>query len=162
MKVGSIIALLAAASIRPSAALRGAPSASLAVVDAAAAAAAAANVPRKLAGCYPAYSSGTDYTVGSVVSSSVTTTTPITYVQCFPPGEGDCPDSGQKQLGGETSTSSKNYVCKSNDWCPAEGYAPGGTYSDLAWTEEGECTVSFYVLFCAHLVSIASHLNPSF
>lgn len=94
-------------------------------------------------GCYPTYTSGPSYKRDDWTSSSVTTTTPITWVQCTPNVEG-CPASGQKQEGGVTTTTRNNYQCISDDWCGQVGYAPGGTYSDLAWKMESEmCSVSF-------------------
>lgn len=51
------------------------------------------------------------------------------------------------EVGGTSSTAvTYNYVCTSDDWCGNVGFAPGGVYGDLAWTMEGECTVSFAVV----------------
>ena len=92
------------------------------------------------AGCFPAYSAGGSFSVGSSVSSAITTTTPVVYTACTV--SPTCL-TGYVQTGGVTTTTSYNFVCKSNDWCNNVGYAPGGTYSDLAWTKEAaSCSVS--------------------
>jgi hypothetical protein len=91
------------------------------------------------AGCYPAYSSGGTYSVGSAVSQSVTTTTPVSYASCSTPSS-TCVN-GWITTGGVSTTTKHNFVCASDVWCSS--YAPGGTYSDLAWTKDAsECSVS--------------------
>jgi hypothetical protein len=91
--------------------------------------------------CYPAYSPGGTYSKGSAVSQVVTVTTPIVYTACTPPSA-TCVN-GWIQTGGVTTSSTHNYVCLSDDWCSNVGYAPGGVYTDLAWTKVSTpCTVS--------------------
>ena len=98
-------------------------------------------------GCYPTYSSGSKYSIGAWVSASVTTTTPITYTSCSPPGSGSCPASGYKQEGGVTTTEKFNFQCISEYWCSQSGFAPGGTYSSTAWNKESTaCTVRKMVM----------------
>ena len=92
------------------------------------------------AGCYPTYSGGGSYSMGSLVSSAITTATPVVWTAC---SESPTCLTGWIQTGGVTTTTSYNFVCKSNDWCNNVGYAPGGIYSDLAWTKEAAaCLVS--------------------
>ncbi len=93
------------------------------------------------AGCYPAYISGGTYSKGSAVSQGVTTTTRIVYTPCTTPSS-TCVN-GWITTGGVATTTKYNFVCSSDVWCSAVGYAPGGTYSDLAWTKDAsECSVS--------------------
>ena len=95
------------------------------------------------AGCNAAYSAGSTYVVGDLVSTSVTTTTPVTYTPCSEPGVGTCTANGFVLSGGVTTTESFNYECNSEYWCSNAGFAPGGPYSDLAWTKDSSaCTVS--------------------
>ena len=92
------------------------------------------------AGCYSAYSSGATYSKGSAVSQVVTTTTPITYTPCTV--SATC-TTGWIQTGGVATSTTYNYVCSSDVWCSVPGYQPGGTYSNLAWTQDSTaCTVS--------------------
>jgi hypothetical protein len=92
------------------------------------------------AGCYPAYSPGSAYTVGSSVSQSITTTTPLLWTSCAV--SAGCP-TGWTQTGGVSSTATHNFACISNDWCSNAGFAPGSVYSDIAWTKEATaCSVS--------------------
>lgn len=92
--------------------------------------------------CYPAYIPGMAYSVGTWVSSSFTSITPITYTECSPPGSDSCPPIGFVQEGGVTSTASYNYECHSEYWCSARGYSPDSIYAEYAWTKEStECTV---------------------
>ena len=108
-------------------------------------------------GCYPSYSAGTKYSVGSWVSTSITTTTPITYTECSPAGSGSCPATGYKQEGGVSTTANYNFQCISNDWCSQSGFAPGGTYSSTAWTQESTaCTVSVVWVVNFYYYSIVS------
>ncbi len=93
------------------------------------------------AGCYPVYTPGGTYSRGSAVSQTVTVTTPIVYTVCLPPSA-TCVN-GYTQTGGVTTSGTNNYVCSSDDWCGNVGYAPGGIYSDLAWTKDGTpCSAS--------------------
>jgi len=95
------------------------------------------------AGCNAAYSAGSTYIVGDLVSASVTTTTPVTYTPCSTPGVGTCTANGFVLGGGVTTTESFNYECNSEYWCSNAGFAPGGPYSDLAWTKDSTaCTGS--------------------
>ncbi len=92
------------------------------------------------AGCYSAYIPGATYSKGDAVSQVVITTTPITYVSCNV--SPTCP-SGWNQIGGVTTSSTHNFFCFSDSFCSNIGYAPGGIYSDLAWTKDPVvCTVS--------------------
>ena len=92
------------------------------------------------AGCFPTYSSGGSYSMGSSVSSAITTTTPVVWTSCTV--SPTC-TTGYTQTGGVSTTTSYNFVCNSNDWCKNVGYAPGGIYSDLAWTKDpAACSVS--------------------
>ena len=92
------------------------------------------------AGCYPAYSPGSAYRVGSSVSQSITTTTPLVWTSCAV-GAG-CP-TGWTQTGGVATTAIHNFACISNDWCSNTGFAPGSVYTDIAWTKEATaCSVS--------------------
>ncbi len=91
------------------------------------------------AGCFPAYSGGGSYSVGSSVSSAISTTTPVVWSSCTV--SPTCL-TGYVQTGGVTTITTYNFVCKSKDWCNNVGYAPGGTYSDIAWTKEAaSCSV---------------------
>ena len=91
-------------------------------------------------GCFPAYSGGGSYSVGSSVSSAISTTTPVVWSSCTV--SPTCL-TGYVQTGGVTTITTYNFVCKSKDWCNNSGYAPGGTYSDIAWTKEAaSCSVS--------------------
>ena len=107
------------------------------------------------AGCYPAYSAaGSAFSVGSSVSSAITTTTPVVYTSCVP--SSTCL-TGHVQSGGVATTTSYNFVCKSNDWCNNACYAPGGIYTDIAWTKEAAaCSVSSPAASDAHHSSSSS------
>ena len=106
------------------------------------------------AGCFPAYSGGVSYSVGSSVSSAISTTTPVVYTSCVV--SPTCL-TGYVQTGGVTTITSYNFVCKSKDWCSNGGYAPGGTYSDIAWTKEAAaCSVSSPAASDAHHSSSSS------
>ncbi|KAL3767361.1 hypothetical protein ACHAW5_003285 [Stephanodiscus triporus] len=95
-------------------------------------------------GCYPAYSPGTTYVAGSLVSESVSTITPYSWVACTP--SDTCP-TGWMQEGGVVTTSTHNFKCSTDAWCNNAGFAPGGIYSDLAWTKEaGVCSGTAVVL----------------
>jgi len=87
-------------------------------------------------GCYPTYSAGSKYGIGSWVSSSISSTTPITYTACSPAGSGTCPASGYKQEGGVTTTATYNFNCISEYWCSQSGYAPTTIYASMAWSQE--------------------------
>ena len=76
------------------------------------------------AGCHPTYTSGSKYSIGTSVSSSITTTTPLSYTPCSPPGTATCPASGYKQEGGVSSTDTYNFQCISEHWCSQSGFAP--------------------------------------
>ena len=112
-------------------------------------------------GCYPAYSPGTTYAAGSLVSESVVTITPYSWIQCEP--SPTCP-TGWMQEGGVRTTSTHNFECSTEAWCNNAAFAPGGIYSDIAWTKEATvCTVSsqaagdvHFILepFLTHLVSV--------
>jgi hypothetical protein len=105
------------------------------------------------AGCYPAYSTVGSYSVGSGVSSAVSATTPIVYTACTV-GTSGCSAGGWLVTGGVTTTTTYNYVCNSPFWCSNSGYAPGGIYSDLAWTKEAAaCSVSSPAALDAHRTS---------
>lgn len=93
-------------------------------------------------GCSPAfYPGGASYTVGTSVSQSVATINPLVWTSCTIGGV-DCL-TGWKKTGGVATTVTHNYVCNSLQWCNNVGYAPGGVYSDLAWTKEAvACSVS--------------------
>jgi len=92
------------------------------------------------AGCYPAYSPGSAYTVGTSVSQLITTTTPLLWTSCAV-GAG-CP-TGWTQTGGVATTATHNFACISKDWCSNAGFAPGSVYTDIAWTKEATaCSVS--------------------
>ena len=93
-------------------------------------------------GCSPAfYPGGASYTVGTSVSQSVATINPLVWTSCTI-GSVDCL-TGWKKTGGVATTVTHNYVCNSLQWCNNVGYAPGGVYSDLAWTKEAvACSVS--------------------
>jgi len=103
------------------------------------------------AACNPAYVSGSTYAVGDGVSASITTTTAVVYSPCSTPGVGSCTAAGFILTGGVSNTATYNYVCSSEYWCSNSGYAPGGTYSDLAWTQDSTaCTVSFCSVALGH------------
>ena len=105
-------------------------------------------------GCFPAYSGGGSYSVGSSVSSAISTTTPVVYTACTV--SPTCL-TGYVQTGGVTTTTSYNFECKSNVWCNNMGYAPGGIYSDLAWTKDpAACSVSSPAAPDAHRSSSSS------
>ncbi len=92
------------------------------------------------AGCYPAYSPGSAYRVGTSVSQSITTTTPLVWTSCAV-GAG-CP-TGWTQTGGVATTATHNFACISKDWCSNAGFAPGSVYTDIAWSKEATaCSVS--------------------
>jgi hypothetical protein len=93
-------------------------------------------------GCSPAYYPGSaSYTVGTSITQSVATLNPLVWTSCAI-GGGDCL-TGWKKTGGVATTDTHNYVCNSLQWCNNVGYAPGGAYSDLAWTKEAvACSVS--------------------
>jgi hypothetical protein len=59
------------------------------------------------AGCYPAYSAGGSFSVGSSVLSAITTTTPVVYTACTV--SHSCL-TGYVQTGGVTTTTSYNFV----------------------------------------------------
>lgn len=88
------------------------------------------------AACNPAYASGSTYAVGDGVSVSVTTTTPVVYTPCTTPGVGTCTAAGFVLTGGVSTTATYNYACSSEYWCSNSGFAPGGTYSEYAWTKD--------------------------
>lgn len=93
------------------------------------------------AGCHPTYTSGSKYSIGTYVSSSITTTTPLSYTPCSPPGTATCPASGYKQEGGVSSTDTYNFQCISEHWCSQSGFAPTTIYWDQAWSKENiACT----------------------
>jgi hypothetical protein len=117
-------------------------------------------------GCYPVYSPGTTYAAGSSVSESVSTISPYSWVACTP--SDTCP-TGWMQEGGVVTTSTHNFKCSTDAWCNNAAFAPGGIYSDLAWTKEADaCSVSspaargvHFILkaldpFLTHLVPIIS------
>lgn len=93
-------------------------------------------------GCSPAYYPGSaSYTVGTSITQSVATLNPLVWTSCSIGGV-DCL-TGWKKTGGVATTDTHNYVCNSLQWCNNVGYAPGGAYSDLAWTKEAvACSVS--------------------
>jgi hypothetical protein len=92
------------------------------------------------AGFYPVYSPGSANVLGTSVSQSITTTTPLAWTACAVGGS--CP-TGWTQTGGVSTAATYNFVCNSPYWCSNSGYAPGGFYSDLAWTKEAAaCSVS--------------------
>ncbi|KAL3782898.1 hypothetical protein ACHAW5_009069 [Stephanodiscus triporus] len=84
-------------------------------------------------GCYSAYSPGTAYVAGSWVSASVSTITPYSWVACTP--SVTCP-TGWMQEGGVVTKSTHNFKCSTEAWCNNPAFAPGGIYSDSAWTKE--------------------------
>ncbi len=86
----------------------------------------------------------------SGVSSAVSITTPIVYTASTG-GTSGCSAGGWLVTGGVMTTSMHNYVCNSPVWCINVGYAPGGIYSDLAWTKEAAaCSVSLPVALDMH------------
>lgn len=113
------------------------------------------------AACNPAYASGSTYAVGDGVSVSVTTTTPVVYTPCSTPGVGTCTAAGFVLTGGVSTTATYNYACSSEYWCSNSGFAPGGTYSEYAWTKDTTaCTVSF-ILFSTHFRSVDNSIVSS-
>ena len=118
-------------------------------------------------GCSPAYyPGGASYTVGTSVSQSVAILNPLVWTSCTIGGI-DCL-TGWKKTGGVATTVTHNYVCNSLQWCNNVGYAPGGVYSDLAWTKEAvACSVSttahlqleYYCYIQKNLTSRLTDLN---
>jgi hypothetical protein len=87
--------------------------------------------------CHPAHVSGRAYANGEWASASITATTPITFINCSPPGIGDCPASGLKTEGGFNHSEIYNFQCTSDSgMCSHDMYAPGSINSELAWTRE--------------------------
>jgi hypothetical protein len=91
--------------------------------------------------CSPAYSPGSAYTIGNLVSQSITTTIPLASTPCTVRGAG-C-HTGWTQTGDVANTATYNFVCSLPKWCSNVDYAPGSINSDLAWTKEAvACSVS--------------------
>ena len=100
------------------------------------------------AGCYTAYVVGGSYAASAVVSAptSIETTAQVDCVS----GTSGCPNTGTKTVTTTTSVT-HNYACVTNAnsaFCGQSAYAPGSSYSGLAWTKESTpCTVSRLSLF---------------
>jgi len=95
-------------------------------------------------GCLPPYLPGKVYAIGDWVSAlTTTTTTPVSYIPCSPPGQGNCHPSGWTKEGGVTTTDTYNYRCHADIVCSNSAYSPDSVYFYLAWTkEETACMVS--------------------
>ena len=89
-----------------------------------------AAVPTHGAGCYPAWSSGSDYFTGSLVSATITKTSTSTAT------DGTVPET--------TTSQTKNFKCTSGSQpslshCP--NYDPSNAVQQAAaWSDLGECS----------------------